>query len=162
MTKPIRGGTLVLTAIIASAVLSLPVLNWRPVAAAEVFGRSFQYGVFINNRRVQVGNTPIAVGAGQTVRIQGWVVDGDTGNPGMSLLCGIDGAVPTPVGGYPLARPDVAAAEHDRGAGKSGFELPIDTSKLSSGVHRYRFILVGQSGSQTALSPDVQISVGGR
>lgn len=148
----------VIAATTMASLMAWLMLDLRPAAAAETFGRSFEYGVFVNGRRIQVGNAIIPVRAGQAVRIQGWVVDADSGKPGLSLLCAVDGGAPAPVSAYPLPRPDVATAQHDSGADKSGFELPIDLSKLSTGVHRYHFILVGQNSASTPLTPDVQLS----
>jgi hypothetical protein len=155
----LRARGFALAAILASSSLAAPLLVQNAAAAAESRGRTFDNGVFVDNKRYQVANVPIAVAHGQTVRIQGWVLDAQSRKPGNSLLCSVDGATPHAIPGYPLPRPDVAAAQHDPDASRSGFELAVKVDDLSAGVHRFHFVLMGPNASTTPLPTDVQLAV---
>lgn len=129
------------------------------IEAAGAIGETFDYGVYVKGRRIQVTSAPILVAAGQTIRIQGWALDARTMKPGAFLLYALDGGAPTRVSGYPLPRPDVAAALGVPTAAKSGFVLPINLAGLRQGPHRFHFTLSTSDAAMTALPTDVQITI---
>ncbi len=126
--------------------------------AAETLDKNYDYGVFVDRKRLQVTATPITLRAGHAFYIQGWVLDYRTMRPGKSLLVARDGGTASPVQSYPLPRHDVALAIKDNGAELCGFRINLPDG-LGVGSHRFHFSVVGKDGVTTDLGTDVALSI---
>ena len=92
------------------------------------------------------------VGQSDSVNISGWVADPEDGSPMSNVKVYIDGtSIGTPTIG--IARPAVAAAQHDDAYVLSGYQLLYPVSSLSPGKHHVTVVAIDSFGVSSTLGP---------
>jgi hypothetical protein len=96
----------------------------------------------------------------EAVTLLGWAANSDRLSLAAGLCLDVDGRIVT---GTPITlgerRADVAAAMKLAFLASSGFEIVVPTSRLTSGKHRLRVIVIDNDGKQTALGPEQHLTL---
>ncbi len=137
------------------------------VIAIDSGGRSTTFGPYIFTVAATAGAGPpigsiggavdsvtgsTTVGQSDSVNVSGWVADPVDGAPLSNVKVYIDGTGGvTPTLG--IARPDVAAGQHNNAYLDSGFSLLYSASSLTLGAHVVTVVAIDSGGRSTTLGP---------
>jgi hypothetical protein len=104
-------------------------------------------------------SAPVTVYRGAAMQITGWAIDrvAQAEAGGVIALVDGDSAVRAK---YGISRPDVSRALGSPSYEMSGFEVTIDTARLSSVPHRISFVIVDRAkSSYYSVRPVIEIEV---